>query len=142
MEMGIDIDDTWILCPSIYDSQDIFIKVPYPEEEGQSIYYIFEMSWYIEERTYYYEALRALGNDEFYFLQYNKKDLLALVYRTDQGELKGIALHQYDNVEGHIIQYFKIEQGNHVSQVSMYSAITGDQKHIGWNSSYWPEYPE
>ena len=140
LERGM--NDTWILYTQYNKMQDIFVRTPYAEDEGRYIYYIFDWGWGKEEHISYYAALRALGENEFYFLQYEQTDFFVLVYRTESGELKGIAVHKYAGGDWQNILYFKIEPGNHVSQVLMYGAVTGDQKHIGWNSSYWPEYPE
>ena len=140
LEKGI--EDIWILYTSSHESQDILVKTPCADEESRYIYYFFEMGWYRENHIYYYSALRALGSDEFYFLQYEKKDLFILVERAEQGALKGIAIHQFENGSGQTILYLKIEQENQVSESVMYGGVTGEQKWIGYNSTYWPEYPK
>lgn len=139
-EMGI--DDLWILYTSTHGSQDIFIRRPYAEEEGKYIYYIFETFWQQEERIYYNQALRALGSDEFYFLQCDQEDFFVLIDHTDDNKLKGIAAHKFEDGEQQTILYFKVDQGKRVSEIVMYGSAAGEQKYAGLNCSYWPEYPK
>lgn len=137
-------EDKWYLMFSDYEMSDIIVRVLDVDEKDRYIYYMFTVAWGKGERIYYNNAVRALGSDEYYFLQYEKETYLVLIDRTEQGDLKGVAIHQYSSggSVNQTILYFKIENGNHVTKIALYGGLEGEQKWIGYNSSYWPEYPE